>query len=500
MNSGTVNFLRYTCNLEIHGREKFSTLKTYHKKHKLIEIYGAFLVDLLAIAGSYVCAYLLRHILPFGNSVANAGEWFPVYILCILGCVMYNLAMNRYDNLFQRGFFEEAIEVLKYNVFEFVTVSACIYVFRLEKDFSRLFFAYYLVLNVILGYLMRCLFKIEIRKNYHKGRGCDQVLIVTDSKNIDMILDKVQSDTAWNYEVAGVVLVDQDCKGNIIHEYKVVANKADLVDIARQMPLDLVFFHTPDLHNEVEEWIQAFLTMGVRCYNCVQRFHFETPYCGIGEFAQLPALYYSINEIDYRRAIIKRTMDIVGGFVGLVITGIVTPFVALAIKIEDPAGPVFFSQYRIGRNGRRFKLYKFRSMYKDAEERKKSLIAQNEVQGPMFKIENDPRITRVGRFIRKTSIDELPQFWNIFKGDMSLVGTRPPTIDEFEQYNDYYRRRLSITPGLTGMWQVSGRSDIKDFDEVVKLDLQYIDNWGLRKDIKILLMTIWVVLFGKGSK
>jgi lipopolysaccharide/colanic/teichoic acid biosynthesis glycosyltransferase len=173
--------------------------------------------------------------------------------------------------------------------------------------------------------------------------------------------------------------------------------------------------------------------------------------------------------------------------------------VAVAIKIDSP-GPVFFSQTRIGKNGRRFKIWKFRSMYVDAEERKKELEAKNEVKGLMFKMENDPRITRVGRFIRKTSIDETPQFLNILVGNMSLVGTRPPTEDEFEQYNGYYRRRMSITPGLTGMWQVSGRSNIQDFEEIVKLDLEYIDNWSLGLDIKILFMTVFAVLGRKGSK
>ena len=173
--------------------------------------------------------------------------------------------------------------------------------------------------------------------------------------------------------------------------------------------------------------------------------------------------------------------------------------VALAIKLES-RGPVIFKQERIGKNGRHFTMYKFRSMYPDAEKRLADLMAENEVKGLMFKMEKDPRVTRVGRFLRKTSIDELPQFWNILKGDMSLVGTRPPTINEFEQYNAHYRRRLSITPGLTGMWQVSGRSDIKDFDEVVRLDLEYIDQWSLRLDFKLLLQTIGVVLFGRGSK
>ncbi len=139
-------------------------------------------------------------------------------------------------------------------------------------------------------------------------------------------------------------------------------------------------------------------------------------------------------------------------------------------------------------------------MYQDAEELKKTLMSQNEMKGLMFKMEDDPRITRVGRFIRKTSIDELPQFWNVLRGDMSLVGTRPPTVDEFEQYEAKHRCRLSMTPGLTGMWQISGRSDVKDFDEVVKLDMQYIDNWSILKDIKILILTVWVVLAGRGSR
>ena len=196
---------------------------------------------------------------------------------------------------------------------------------------------------------------------------------------------------------------------------------------------------------------------------------------------------------------VKRLMDIVGSLIGCVLTLLITPFVALAIKIDSP-GPVFFSQTRIGKNGRRFKIWKFRSMYIDAEARKKELEAQNEIKGLMFKMEDDPRITKVGKFIRKTSIDETPQFFNILVGDMSLVGTRPPTEDEFEQYNGYYRRRMSITPGLTGMWQVSGRSDIQDFEEIVKLDLEYIDNWSLLLDIKILFKTVFIVLGRKGSK
>ena len=203
--------------------------------------------------------------------------------------------------------------------------------------------------------------------------------------------------------------------------------------------------------------------------------------------------------ITTRMVVVKRLMDICGALIGLLVTAVATIFVAPPLLIESP-GPLFFAQTRVGRNGRLFKMYKFRSMYADAEERKKELMAKNEMDsGLMFKIEDDPRITKVGKVIRKLSIDELPQFWNVLKGDMSLIGTRPPTLDEFQMYKSSYKRRLSIRPGITGMWQVSGRSDIKNFDEVLALDLEYIDNWSVTLDLKLLFKTVWVALFGKGA-
>ena len=195
----------------------------------------------------------------------------------------------------------------------------------------------------------------------------------------------------------------------------------------------------------------------------------------------------------------RRTQDVILSSLALVVLSPIMLATAIAIVVDDPsAGPVF-SQERIGRNGKPFKFYKFRSMYKDAEERKKELESQNEMNGFMFKMKEDPRITKVGKFIRKTSIDELPQFYNVLKGDMSLVGTRPPTVDEFRQYESHQKRRLSAKPGITGLWQVSGRNEIKDFEDVVKLDVQYIDNWSIGLDIKIILKTIKVV-FEKGGE
>ena len=200
----------------------------------------------------------------------------------------------------------------------------------------------------------------------------------------------------------------------------------------------------------------------------------------------------------YRNGL-KRVLDFILSLIGLVVLSPVLLIIALIIKMTSP-GPVFFKQKRVGKNGRYFYIYKFRSMYKDAEARKAALMEKNEMKGLMFKMTDDPRVTKVGKFIRATSIDELPQFWNILKGDMSLVGTRPPTVDEFQQYEARHKRRLSMKPGLTGMWQVSGRSNIEDFEDVVRMDLDYIDNWSLQLDAKIILKTIVVIFKKVGAK
>lgn len=228
----------------------------------------------------------------------------------------------------------------------------------------------------------------------------------------------------------------------------------------------------------------------------------------IGDYTVLTT---SINYASTQELMLKRLMDIVGGLVGCLVTGILFIFLAPAIYIASP-GPIFFAQERVGKNGKRFKMYKFRSMYMDAEEHKAELMKDNKLgDGKMFKLDFDPRVignkilpdgthkTGIGEFIRKTSIDEFPQFFNVLKGDMSIVGTRPPLISETNLYKLHHRARLAIKPGITGMWQVKGRSTITDFEEVVRLDKEYIENWNFGMDIKILLETLLVVFNKKGA-
>jgi len=197
--------------------------------------------------------------------------------------------------------------------------------------------------------------------------------------------------------------------------------------------------------------------------------------------------------------LIKRLFDAVSSGIALLVLAPIFAIIAIIIKATSK-GPVFFRQKRCGLNGRTFILYKFRTMVEGAEARLDELIKHNEMNGPVFKMENDPRLTRVGKFLRKTSLDELPQLWNVFKGEMSLVGPRPPIPKEVEQYDNWQRRRLSMRPGIICLWQVNGRNRIVDFNEWARLDLEYIDNWSLGLDFKILLKTIPAVLFARGAK
>jgi exopolysaccharide biosynthesis polyprenyl glycosylphosphotransferase len=210
------------------------------------------------------------------------------------------------------------------------------------------------------------------------------------------------------------------------------------------------------------------------------------------KFMESPTLISHTVELDPDQMLFKRIFDAAGALCGLLVLVACYPWLALIIKCTS-RGPVFFRQVRVGKNGKRFVIYKFRSMAVDAEKQKDGLQELNECDGAIFKMKDDPRVTAIGRVMRKLSLDELPQFINVLKGEMSLVGTRPPTVDEVAQYQKWHHRRISIKPGITGLWQVSGRNQILNFDEIVRLDLSYIDSWSIWLDIKIILKTILVV-------
>ena len=250
---------------------------------------------------------------------------------------------------------------------------------------------------------------------------------------------------------------------------------------------------------DVQEYIDICLEMGVsiRVVMSLYKAHGAQRY--VSSVGTYPVVTYHKVCLNESSKFAKRIIDIFGSVVGIVLFSPIMLITAIAIKL-DSKGPVLFKQQRAGLNGRPFKMYKFRSMCVDAEELKEKLREQNEVKdGMMFKIKDDPRITKVGKFIRKTSIDELPQFFNVFLGNMSLVGTRPPTMDEVAKYERTHWRRMSIKPGITGLWQISGRSQITDFDQVVELDTEYIDKWSIWYDFWIMIKTVFSMLRRKGA-
>ena len=469
-----------------------------NRRMKLIESYLLLFADLVSIAFAYTIAILIRY--RKFSRVMEPELHFVVCIGFLLFCTIYSFLFDWNREFLKRGILVELIAVTKFNIFMELAVMAFLFMLQRSAGVSRLVMGYFAVLNIVIVWLVRLVMKKVLRIYFTANANIVKIMIITKQAILNKTVEKLKEAMDINYEIVALACIDADLKGREVQGITVNADREDVLTLARQMPLDEVFLNLPDEDMAyVKHMIYDLESMGIACHYNIDIVERPSKEVRVGNFAGYTVVTYSINHFDYRRMVVKRGIDIVGGLVGCLITIVLTPFVAFAIRLDSP-GPVFFSQTRIGKNGRRFKIYKFRSMYVDAEARKKELEAQNEMQGLMFKMENDPRITKVGRFIRKTSIDELPQFFNIVRGDMSLVGTRPPTEEEFEQYNSHYRRRISMTPGLTGLWQISGRSEIVDFDEVVKLDLEYIDNWTLGLDIKILFRTIVVVLTGKGSK
>lgn len=467
-----------------------------NQKRNAVETYSLLFADLIAIIISYVIAILLRY--QKFNWVMEPQLHFLVGVLILLFATIFEFMITWNHQLVIRGYLVEASSVIRFNILVVVAVTFTLFIFQVSGTFSRLVLGYFGIVNVIIQLILHQILKHFMKKYYTSEQHTVKVLLLSKAEVMEATITQIREHLELGYEVVGVASVDEWNADN--SPYPIVASKENIVDTIRQMAVDEVFINLPGEKKEkVNQFVDELETMGIICHYNLELVSHSIREARVETFCNYSVLTYAVNHIDYRRRLIKRAIDILGGIVGILITAVCFPFIAIAIKINSK-GPVIFSQIRIGKNGRRFKIYKFRSMYLDAEQRKKELEEKNEMQGLMFKMENDPRITSVGRFLRKTSLDELPQFYNILRGEMSLVGTRPPTENEFEQYSNYYRRRLSMTPGLTGLWQINGRSNIVDFDDVVKYDLEYIDQWSLGLDIKILCKTIAVVFTGRGSK
>ncbi|HEM6111339.1 TPA: sugar transferase [Streptococcus suis] len=397
-----------------------------------------------------------------------------------------------------RGNLKEFEKTVNYSIIFAIFLTAVSFMLENNFELSRRGVVYFTSINFILVYLLNVFIKLFKDNFLFSTTYQRKTVLITTAERWKNMQDLFESDKLFQKNlVALVVLGSEIDKINL--SLPIYYSVEEAIEFSTREVVDHVFINLPSEYFDLKQLVSEFELLGIDVSVDINSFGFTAlKNKKIQLLGDHSIVTFSTNFYKPSHIMMKRLLDILGAVVGLIICGIVS--ILLVPIIRRDGGPAIFVQKRVGKNGRIFKFYKFRSMYMDAEERKKELMAQNQMQGGMFKMDNDPRITPIGHFIRKTSLDELPQFYNVLIGDMSLVGTRPPTVDEFEKYTPSQKRRLSFKPGITGLWQVSGRSNITDFDEVVKLDVEYIDNWTIWSDVKILLKTVKVVIKREGSK
>ena len=450
-----------------------------------------FQVDVVFLLMTYCVAYLIARKLTTMQPIQE-------YLWIIIIFIPLWIALMALRGMYDKTTFYYLDRVLRNVIFaSFFSGLALgtMFFFIKEISTSRLFIGLFLLFCMIIMYLERCVFGLVYKRrgaNNHAPR-----IIVVCSHETWLLFRRYLSKTQIRYHIIGVVQVGED---ENFRKELYLGSLENLGVILKNQVVDEVVFALPkNYEGGVEYYIQLCEQMGITAHLILNLYDLKLSHVHISMLGPLPMLSFNTVTLNPVQNTVKRIMDIVGSLVGIVITLVAAVVIVPIIKL-DSRGPVIFTQKRVGRYGREFDLYKFRTMCVDAEAKKEDLLCRNEHKnGLMFKIKEDPRVTRVGAFLRKTSLDELPQFFNVLKGDMSLVGTRPPTLGEVAQYEIEHLRRISIKPGVTGIWQVNGRSDIKDFDEVVALDTQYIDNWSIWLDIHILLKTVWQVLRMKSA-
>lgn len=470
-------------------------------------------LDIFCIIVTFYIGYIFRH---------GIGSDFTTYywrLLCILVVLDISVSLIRssHKSIVRRSYLREMLDTVTHCVT--VDGLALFFLFLVQETgiYSRESLLIYFVLHNIATYVARCLHKHALRKKMTSNPDVEQMLILTNREGAEQCVRELSQDEYRNYQVVGVVLMDDIYEEeNTLQESElnpavkeaaateeiagvpVVSNYNGVRDYLMEHVVDSVFLNLQLDSKKSRRLNNELIRAGVTVHINLVRVPDDIPNRTVERLGNYTVLTTGLRLASARQIMMKRLLDIAGGLVGSLLTVLVSVFIGPFIYFQSP-GPIYFKQKRVGKNGRTFEIYKFRSMYMDAEERKKELMQQNEMDGLMFKMKDDPRIIPIGHFIRKYSIDELPQFFNVLRGDMSIVGTRPPTVDEYEQYQVHHRGRLASKPGITGLWQVSGRNQITDFEEIVELDTDYIMRWSVVEDIRIILKTVRLVIHGDGE-
>ena len=465
--------------------------------------------DILSIIVSFFCAYLIRaNVLPlipyFKERVFFPFEqYIPVGLLSSFFLLVTLFLLKGYKQNPGVALHQTFILLLKSVFLSFFLTLSGIFLLKLlyvSRTFVSLFFISYL----FIGTFSRHLVSLRYRSSLRRGLQSRNLVVIGCSKVTKELLSELKSDSETGFSIRGFFLPSDDEPEGELEDIRslgieFLGNIFELPNFLEREVVDAVVI-AEDMQKikNIEEIFILCEELGVELAMSMKIFpHINTPIY-FEKLGDIPLLHFAMTPKASFQLFLKRLIDIVLSFFGILILSPLFILVSILIKVTSE-GPIFFIQERMGLRGRRFNLYKFRTMVKDAEKKLEEIKHLNEVDGPVFKIEKDPRLTPIGGFLRKSSIDELPQLFNVLKGEMSIVGPRPPIPSEVNEYERWQRRRLSMRPGLTCLWQISGRSEL-DFDTWMRLDLQYIDNWSLTLDLIIILKTIPAVLSGRGAK
>lgn len=455
--------------------------------------------DIIHIALDFMVlmfSFALTHIIWGDDYSYTSAEWRFVVSLYTV-CVIIFLLTNRTANIYNNTIFFYLDRIVRRESFSFLMASFC-GVLILYNTEAVTVYTHYLIRLGLVSYALVILENVFFRRiidRFIMRKHIPRVVYVGSKDSYNKFRYFLQKTPTQVNEIGYISYDDDD------DSIEYIGKLSDIQNIIRKYNIDQVYILQKREMNTryIQRYVDICIEMGVTCRIIIDTFRRRKAFSYVSSIGTYPVYTFHTVSMNGWAKMFKRLFDIIFSLFAIIITSPIMIITAIAIRLDSP-GPAIFKQVRVGKNGRHFKIWKFRSMYVNAEEMKSQLMDMNQVKdGMMFKIKDDPRITRVGKFIRKTSIDELPQFFNVLFGSMSVVGTRPPTIDEVKKYSVRQWRRISIKPGITGMWQVSGRSSITDFREVVELDTEYIDNWSIWMDIKVIFMTISELFAHKNS-
>jgi len=460
-----------------------------------------FFSDLILTGLAFLTAFWTRDALysyfPQGRIDVFFEAHLELLILILLLWAVLFLFFHLYDTFRRKTPIQELYAVIKVILIGMLIIGFGVFVLRFFM-ISRIAMVLFAFWNLFFLFGERLVIRKIIKYRRFKGWGLLNILVVGTGKEAEKIAEVIQQQHHWNLRLLGFVSVDPEQQERTIQGYPVMGETRNFLQIIHENVVDEVIFAVP---RESLEGLEGLFLLceeqGIKTRITLNFFPHSFSKILLEKLQDIPLLTFSTTPTDEVGLLLKRAVDIAVSLIGLLLLSPLFLIVSLLIKITSE-GPIFFKQERGGLYSRKFMMYKFRSMTVDAEEKKADLRYLNEMDGPIFKIRNDPRVTSVGKWLRKASIDEIPQLVNVLKGDMSLVGPRPHPVEEVKEYTTWQKRRLSMRPGITGLWQVGGRSSTT-FAESMKHDLDYIDNWSLWLDLKILSKTLPAVLSSRGA-